>query len=174
MCLEHKIKINGYRLPREDGVPGIRMDALSVRRSDSPSSQKQPSYQLHKASFTHCLFVWNYHSYAVPPVGLHCKIMMQIFLCCLFGLLFIQVSAVPPENCQEDYDPVCRTDFRYRLSHDWIPYANASSGDGIRWRVLVDQHDYQNIFGSQNVPPGVWKEVDVDGDGLNVSSIVGS
>ena len=97
---------------------------------------------------------------------------MRLILCYLFGLALTLISAVPPENCPEDYDSICRTDYRYRVGHDWIPYANASSGDGIRWRVLVDQHDYQNVFGPQQFfAPGKWKEVDVDGDGLNVSTI---
>lgn len=93
--------------------------------------------------------------------------MMQLILCCLVGLSLTLVSAAPPENCPDDYDATCRTDYRYRVGHDWIPYANASSGNGVRWRVLVDQHDYQNIFGQFNIPPGKWKANDVDGDGLN-------
>ena len=110
------------------------------------------------------------HCVSSATSGLHLH-MMQLILCCLFGLLLTQVSAVPPENCPDDHQLICRTDFRYRVSHDWIPYANASSGDGIRWRVLVDQHDYQNILGQFNIPPGVWKAVDADGDGLNVSTV---
>ena len=97
--------------------------------------------------------------------------MMQLILCCLVGLSLTLVSAAPPENCPDDYDATCRTDYRYRIGHDWIPYANSSSGDGVRWRVLVDQHDYQNIFGQFNIPPGKWKEVDADGDGLTVSAV---
>ena len=96
---------------------------------------------------------------------------MQLILCYVFGLVLISVSVVPSENCPEEYDPICRTDYRYRVSHDWIWYANASSGDGIRWRVLVDQHDYQNIFGSFLFPAGKWKELDADGDGINVSTV---
>ena len=97
--------------------------------------------------------------------------MMRLIFCCLFGLLLTLASAVPPENCPPDHDPTCRTDHRYRVGHDWIPYANASSGDGIRWRVLVDQHDYQNIFGDLFFPPGKWKAVDVDGDGITVRTV---
>ena len=96
--------------------------------------------------------------------------MRQLILCCaLFGLVLTTVSALPPDDCPEDYDPIWRTDFRYRVSHDWVPYAKASSGDGIRWRVLVDQFDYQNIFGEFNFPPGKWKAIDADGDRITVS-----
>ena len=99
---------------------------------------------------------------------------MRLILCYIFGLVLTSVSAVPPENCPEEYDPICRTDYRYRVNHDWIPYANTSSGDGIKWRVLVDQHDYQNIFGPYFFPAGKWKELDADGDGINVSTVTKS
>lgn len=95
---------------------------------------------------------------------------MQLLLCCLFGLVLTQVSAVQPDNCPDSHHGICRTDFRYRTTHDWIPYANGTSGDGIRWRVLIDQYDYQNLLGQFNIPPGVWKDVDVDGDRRGVSS----
>ena len=94
---------------------------------------------------------------------------MHLLLCCLLGIVLAQVSAVPPDNCPGDFDAICRTDFRYRVTHDWIPYANDSSGNGIRWRMLYDQYDYQNIFGEFNIPPGKWKVHDADGNGNGVS-----
>ena len=81
--------------------------------------------------------------------------------------MLAQTSAA---SCPESFHRICRTDFRYRVTHDWIPYANATSGDGIKWRVIVDQYDYQNLIGDFNIPPGVWKAVDNDGDHLGVST----
>ena len=49
-----------------------------------------------------------------------------------------------------------------------MPYANASSENGIKWRVILDQYDYQTLVGEFTFPPGVWKNVDVDGDGRSV------
>ena len=70
-----------------------------------------------------------------------------------------------------DFQEICHTDFRYRVHHDWIPYVNETSvgvrGD-VKWQVLVDQYDYRNILGPSNIPPGVWMNRDVDGDGLQV------
>lgn len=90
--------------------------------------------------------------------------------CCILGLVLTQVSAVPPENCPGDFHSICHTDFRYKVPHDWIPYASDSSEDGIRWRMVIDQFDYQNIIGEFSIPEGVWKAVDHDGDGLGVSA----
>ena len=94
---------------------------------------------------------------------------MTLILCCLFGLLLVKTSAA---SCPEDYHGICRTDFRYRVTHDWIPYANATSDDGINWRVIIDQYDYQNILGEFSIPPGVWKTFDQDKDGTEVSTIL--
>ena len=66
-----------------------------------------------------------------------------------------------------DYQAICRTDYRYRTAHDWIPYANDTSSG--TWRVLIDQYDYQNILGESRIPPGVWSARDVDNDGLQVN-----
>ena len=95
---------------------------------------------------------------------------MRQFLCCLFGLVLTQLSAVH-SSCPEDYHGICRSDFRYRVTHDWIPYANATGADGIKWRVIIDQYDYQNLLGESSIPPGVWKAVDQDKDGVGVSTI---
>ena len=96
---------------------------------------------------------------------------MQLLLCCLFGLVLTQVSAVTFPECENVYHETCRTNFRYRSHHDWIPYANGSSENGIKWRVLVDQYDYQNVVGF-TFPPSVWKNIDEDGDSRGVSIII--
>ena len=71
-------------------------------------------------------------------------------------------SAIAPD----DRHHICRTNFRYRTAHDWIPYANATSSG--TWKVLIDQHDYQNVLGAGS-PPGAWTGRDSDGDGRQVS-----
>ena len=97
---------------------------------------------------------------------------MQLLLFCLFGVVLAQVSALAPLKCEEvnTYSDTCRTHFRYRAHHDWMPYANASSGNGIKWRVILDQYDYQTLLGSSffQTIPSTWKGVDVDGDGRSV------
>lgn len=96
------------------------------------------------------------------------KIQMAGFWSLIALLLVVRplcVLAVAPT----DYHLVCRTDFRYRRAHDWIPYANDTSSG--TWRVLIDQYDYENILGEQRVPPGVWSVRDVDGDGLQVNKV---
>ena len=65
----------------------------------------------------------------------------------------------------DDRHSICRTDFRYRGFHDWIPYANDTSSGN--WRMLLDQNDYQNILGG--FPPGEWTSEDFDGDGRTVT-----
>ena len=57
-----------------------------------------------------------------------------------------------------DFSITCRTDFQYRLAHDWIPYANDTSSG--TWKVLIDQYDYQSIIGAD--PGAVWKAIDAD------------
>ena len=71
-------------------------------------------------------------------------------------------SAIAPD----DHHSICRVHFRYRVAHDWIPYANDTSSG--TWKVLIDQYDYQNLLGT-GIPPGVWKGKNVDGDGRQVS-----
>ena len=70
-----------------------------------------------------------------------------------------------------DSQDICRTNYRYRVLHDWIPYVNDTAvgvrGD-VKWQVLVDQYDYQHILGQASIPPGVWLQRDIDGDGVQV------
>ena len=72
-----------------------------------------------------------------------------------------------------DFQTICRNSFQYRGIHDWIPYVNDTS-DGVRgevkWQVLLDQYDYQNILGENLFPPSPWEGRDFDGGGLQVSS----
>ena len=82
--------------------------------------------------------------------------------CSLLVILAIKSSAIAPD----DHHEICRTDFRYRVAHDWIPYANDTSSG--TWKVLIDQYDYQNLLGT-GIPPGVWTGRDIDGDGRQVS-----
>ena len=74
-------------------------------------------------------------------------------------LVYIQplCSAIAPD----DRHSICRTNFRYRAAHDWIPYANYTSSG--TWKVLLDQYDYQNLLGA-GTPAGVWTGRDIDGD----------
>ena len=70
-----------------------------------------------------------------------------------------------------DLQEICRTNFRYRVAHDWIPYVNDTSvgvRSEVKWQVLLDQYDYQNLLGSGQIPSSVWLNRDVDGDGLQV------
>ena len=70
-----------------------------------------------------------------------------------------------------DFHKICRTDFRYRMPHDWIPYVNDTTvgvrGD-VKWQILVDQNDYQHILRRGVGSSPVWKRRDIDGDGLQV------
>ena len=65
-----------------------------------------------------------------------------------------------------DRHSTCRSNFRYRGHHDWMPFANDTS-EGT-WRMLLDQYDYQNVLGEFAFPAGVWTARDIDGDGRQV------
>ena len=71
-----------------------------------------------------------------------------------------------------DFQEICRTDFRYRTLHDWIPYVNDNITLGVRgdvkWQILVDQNDYQHILGTGVGSSPVWMSRDIDGDGRQV------
>ena len=92
-------------------------------------------------------------------------IMKVVFIHLLLDVVLVLGQA--PGDSQD----ICRTDFRYRVLHDWIPYVNDTAvgvrGD-VKWQVLVDQYDYQNILGQASIPAGVWMQRDVDGDGVQV------
>ena len=85
----------------------------------------------------------------------------------LLSMCFTLIVGQAPRDFQE----ICRTDFRYRTVHDWIPYVNDTSvgvrGD-VKWQVLIDQYDYQNLLGASQIPASVWLNRDIDGDGLQV------
>ena len=70
-----------------------------------------------------------------------------------------------------DFQDLCRTDYRYRTLHDWIPYVNDTTvgvrGD-VKWQILVDQNDYQHILGTGVGSSPVWMRRDVDRDGRQV------
>ena len=74
-----------------------------------------------------------------------------------------------------DASNTCRTNFNFnfnfRGAHDWIPYVNDTS-DGVRgqvkWQVLLDQYDYENLIGPGLFPASPWEARDVDGDGVQV------
>ena len=87
--------------------------------------------------------------------------LLSIALC--FSLTMGQIQVAP-----EDVDTICRTFFLYRGAHDWIPYVNDTS-DGVRgevkWQVLLDQNDYENIIGTPSSP---WEVRDFDGDNIQV------
>ena len=88
------------------------------------------------------------------------SILAVIFALCIQCLLVVAVAPY-------DAHSTCRTHFRYRVHHDWIPYANDTSSG--TWRMLVDQYDYQNVLGENALPPGVWTSKDVDGDTRQVT-----
>ena len=83
-------------------------------------------------------------------------------MCCAF----LVVGQAPG-----DFQEICRTDFRYRMLHDWIPYVNDTTigvcGD-VEWKILVDQNDYQHILGTSVGSSPVWMRRDIDGDGRQV------
>ena len=88
----------------------------------------------------------------------------------LVALLIASAVVLKPLPSQAiapyDRHSTCRTHFRYRGHHDWMPFANDTS-DGT-WRMLLDQYDYQNVLGEYTLPRGVWTARDVDGDGRQV------
>ena len=88
------------------------------------------------------------------PTGLNSSIMKSAISDVVYGCLILfvttwDVRAIAPG----DHDDICRTNFRFRPAHDWIPYANDTSSG--TWRVLLDQYDYQNLIGD-GTPAGVW------------------
>ena len=84
--------------------------------------------------------------------------------CVIFFITTWVVRAIAPD----DRHDICRTNFRYRPAHDWIPYANDTSSG--TWKVLLDQYDYQNLLGA-GTPAGVWSAVQFspDSDGRQVT-----
>ena len=100
------------------------------------------------------------------------QINMEVTLFLLSIIYFAVVMGQGPV-APGDFQPICRIDFRYREAHDWIPYVNPTSvgmrGE-VRWQVLVDQYDYQNLIEPDQTPPSPWETRDIDGDGLQVCS----
>ena len=88
--------------------------------------------------------------------------MMRLFGCLV---IFLSTVGIMDAVAPNDYDSNCRTNFLYRVAHDWIPYANDTSSG--TWKVLIDQYDYQNILGLG----GVWSALDADNDGTSVCVI---
>ena len=84
-----------------------------------------------------------------------------------FALVVGQIPVAPM-----DASTTCRTNFMFHEAHDWIPYVNDTS-DGVRgqvkWQVLLDQYDYENLIGPGLNPASPWEARDVDGDGIQVS-----
>ena len=84
-----------------------------------------------------------------------------------FALVVGQIPVAPM-----DASTTCRTNFMFHEAHDWIPYVNDTS-DGVRgqvkWQVLLDQYDYENLIGPGLIPASPWEARDVDGDGVQVS-----
>ena len=93
---------------------------------------------------------------------------MKLLPGCL--VLFISIFMVTDAIAPSDRSLICRNDYRYRVAHDWIPYANSTSSG--TWKVLVDQYDYETLEGA-GIPPGAWKKLDSDGDGLFVGDFIG-
>ena len=72
---------------------------------------------------------------------------MKLFGCLVIFLsTFAVMDAVAPDDSD---NTICRTNFLYRMAHDWIPYANDTSSG--TWKVLIDQYDYLNIIGHSGV-----------------------
>ena len=87
----------------------------------------------------------------------------------LFGcLIFIITTWVVRAIAPNDRHDICRTNFRYRVAHDWIPYTNDTSSG--TWKVLLDQYDYQNLLDG-STPAGVWsaEQFSPDSDGRQVT-----
>ena len=101
------------------------------------------------------------------------QINMKVMICFLLSILCFALAKGQTPVAPGDAQISCRTDFRYRRAHDWIPYVNDTSvgvrGE-VKWQVLLDQYDYQNIIGPNQIPPSPWEIRDIDGDGVQVSS----
>ena len=91
------------------------------------------------------------------------------FTAIIFNVLFLNLVL---GQAPGDFSLTCRTHFRYRGFHDWIPYVNDTAvgvrGD-VKWQVIVDQFDYENILG-EGVLAGVWTARDFDGGGGQVNT----
>ena len=81
---------------------------------------------------------------------------LQKLILFLLSMCFTLIVGQAPGDFQE----ICCADFRYRKLHDWIPYVNDTSvgvrGD-VKWQVLIDQYDYQNLLGTGQIPASVWR-----------------
>ena len=85
----------------------------------------------------------------------------------ILSMCLIHINGQAPGDAQS----ICRTSFRYRTQHDWIPYVNDTSVGVlglVKWQVLLDQYDYQQILGQTTIPHGVWTSRDFDGDHAKV------
>ena len=59
-------------------------------------------------------------------------------------LVYIQPLCSLAAIIAPDYRHIlCRLDFRYRVAHDWIPYANDTSSG--TWKVLIDPVSYTHL-----------------------------
>ena len=59
------------------------------------------------------------------------------------------------EQALGDFQEICRTDFRYRIVHNWILYVNDTSvgvRSEVKWQILIDQYNYQNLLGAGQIP----------------------
>ena len=84
----------------------------------------------------------------------------SVQVACLFSLLVAAVSEVSAANLPpEDHNPQCRTGFNTN-AHIFPE----------EWELLIDTHDYMNIYDQSSSPPPVWAWSDVDGDNENVGS----
>ena len=92
------------------------------------------------------------------------------FKAIIFNILFLNLVL---GQAPGDFSSTCRTHFRYRGFHDWIPHVNDTAvgvrGD-VKWQVIVDQFDYENILG-EGVLAGVWTARDFDGGGGQVNVV---
>ena len=86
----------------------------------------------------------------------------------LTSMWFVCISAQAPG----DVDTSCRTNRFNRAHYNWIPYVQDTSvgvRGQVKWQVLIDQYDYQNLLGEFVIPSGVWSAKDVDGTGRQVT-----
>ena len=94
---------------------------------------------------------------------------VTLFLLSIVPCLTLVMGQIPVAPM--DVLPTCRTNFNFRGAHDWIPFVNDTS-DGVRgqvkWQVLLDQYDYENLLGPGLIPASPWEARDVDGDTIQV------
>ena len=97
--------------------------------------------------------------------------MKRSILFVFISICFVLINAQAPG----DFSDNCRTDFYYYAAHNWIPYVQDISvgvRGQVKWQLLIDQYDYINLLGSEELFPRVWTARDFDGDAVSVCILI--